>query len=183
MDGPLNMQDDDLRRIIAAYPGDLLQRIRQRDGDQERKFWGSLDKKALEAEFAKATEADFRKITPVWTYDPADLAKTEYSTDMLSGVRLYSATREAFLRHHREADLYTIEAFRDRSSFGRLLRVVGHWKRGDALCPPVHVLFEPENTLMKIDGHHRTTVAVLTGADRIPFYSKSVINLDGISLM
>jgi len=89
----------------------------------------------------------------------------------MGGLKLYLAGRSAFLELNRVRDVRGFPGLLEHSTPKKLLQVIRHWQRGEALSPPVFM----------VDGHHRAIVALLSKAPLIPFYCQASVDLEGIT--
>ncbi|MDB6120952.1 MAG: hypothetical protein JWO08_4733 [Verrucomicrobiaceae bacterium] len=136
-------------------------------------FWDGLDEVEL--------KAIFDDLCPVWDLRPESIVHNEVVPEAISGALLYLAKRDAFIRHCADAEIYQHEVFKKWSGADQIHRVIGQWRRGEALTPPLFFR-DHESMLRKVDGHHRITVALLCRSPVLPFYCKENLHFDGIYL-
>ena len=144
-------------------------------------FWKGLDYSDLKTRYNSAPLSAFRSIVPVWDMRPGAISHNPVVPEAIDDAKLYIATREALIANCPDRNIYTHERFRDHSTFDRILRVIGHWEKREPLTPPLFWLSDNQE-IAKVDGHHRITVALLSGASRIPLYCQEDLQLVGIPL-
>lgn len=146
--------------------------------EADSEFFGNLDFASLRERYSDLTTQALADIEPVWDLAPEAINWNLLGGDALEVLHLYSANRECFLEAVNYPSDYTSPDLSKHSSRNSLLRVIGHWELGQALTPPVFTL--TCGRLQKLDGHHRTCVAIAAGAEAIPFYCKLELSLPGV---
>jgi hypothetical protein len=156
---------------------DLIESLSFRENDPQ--FWEGLDEAWLKSRFEGASATEFHEIVPAWDLRPEALRFNDVLPDALVGAKLYMADRESFLRHCIDAELYGQKAYKNGPIDRQILKVAGQWLRGDTLTPPLFFL-DSNGKLGKVDGHHRTTVALLAETPIFPFYCQQTLDLQGV---
>lgn len=129
-----------------------------------------LDKVDLEKRFGRSPIEAFSQIRPSWDLTQAAKDGNDVRPEILSKTVLFEATPAAFISACRCPEHYDFAERYSQGSLRNILRVAGLWHRGDSLSPPVFGLLE-DGTIMKQDGHHRTSVALFTRHSPILFYA------------
>lgn len=130
--------------------------------------WGS---RADCGPFDLASARDYEMLQPVWDLRPCAIRRNTALPPAMGGLKLHLAGRSAFLELNRVRDVCGSPGLLEHSIPEKLLRVIRHWQRGEALSPPVFM----------VDGHHRGIVALLSKAPLIPFYCREAVDLEGIT--
>lgn len=150
---------------------DLVQNVPDND------FWQDLDEGSLTRQFRNATREDFCRITPLWDLSNEAKQQNAVIADFLARCVLFRATPREFLLRCRFPEHYRFEEIWHQSSNRRLLRIVGLWLKERPLSPPVFDVLDDGN-VVKVDGHHRTTVALLSERSPFLFYAPRDANFD-----
>lgn len=147
--------------------------------ERELAFWGELNGSDLKERYSSLLVEDVSHIEPLWDLSPDAIRHTQLTPECLTNLILYKAPRDVFLQWVTYPSDYTKDDLTNRSNANSIRRVIGHWEAGNPLTPPVFRWTENKK-LFKFDGHHRTFVAVASGAEQIPFYCKTDLDLPGV---
>lgn len=163
--------------IFTGTREDLLKSLGINDKENSE-FFGDLDFNSLQERYSDLAAETVAHVDPVWDYSPEAITQNTLGGDALDDLHLYLADRDCFLEAVNYPSDYTTSDLTNYSNRNRLLRVIGYWEQGLPLTPPVFT--QTNGRLQKLDGHHRTCIAIASGATKIPFYCKLELDLPGI---